>query len=90
MSYEKNRERKVNSFVLFNNEKKTNDKHPDVSGTLTDENGKNWRIAGWKLKAKSGIEYIGGQVSEFKPMKQVKEEQVANANASDNTDDLPF
>jgi hypothetical protein len=94
-----NRERKPNSFVLFKNNQKQEEKHPDYSGTLTDENGKNWRIAGWVLESKnSGIKYLGGKISEFLTKQQIEERANSNggntANAvkpkTDDEHDLPF
>ena len=54
---------KKNSFVLFQNEKKS-EKAPDYRGTLTDENGKEWDIAVWERTSKKGTPFLSGKVSE--------------------------
>jgi len=47
-----------NSGALFFNEKKVKESHPDFNGAFTDENGKEFWIAGWKKKSKTGKKYI--------------------------------
>ncbi|MFA5382092.1 MAG: DUF736 domain-containing protein [Candidatus Micrarchaeia archaeon] len=46
-------EQKNNSGVLFGNDKKTKDNHPDYKGNACIE-GKIYWISGWKKKGKSG------------------------------------
>lgn len=53
-----------NSFVLFLEAEKKTEKSPDYTGTLTDENGKKWRIAAWKRISSSGSPFLSGKVSE--------------------------
>lgn len=56
-------EMKPNTFSLFENDKKGNDKRPDWSGKgLID--GKEVKIAVWKRTSQSGIEYLSGSVEE--------------------------
>lgn len=63
-------ELKNNTFSLFENDKKGNDKAPDFRGKgMVD--GKEMRIAVWKRKSASGIEYLSGSIEEpFKPAEQ--------------------
>ena len=78
---------KPNTFSLFENDKKGNDKSPDYRGKgLID--GKEVRIAIWKRKSASGIEYLSGTIEEpFKPATEpAKEEPITEAVA----DDIPF
>lgn len=85
-------ELKNNTFSLFENDKKGNDKAPDFRGKgMVD--GKEVRIAVWKRKSASGIEYLSGTIEEpFKPAEQpqqvaeTKEEPIAEAVA----DEIPF
>lgn len=80
-----NYEQKPNSFSLFKNEKKEKENQPDYSGTMTDENGKVFRISAWVNTAKSsGTKYLGGLISEMAP---VQTKPVTEPNTSD---DLPF
>lgn len=46
----------TNSGILFKNKyKEHGDKKPDYTGFFTDENGKEWSLAGWHNKAGIGI-----------------------------------
>lgn len=53
MSYEQ----KPGEGVIFANDKKGNDKAPDIRGTFTDENGVKKEIAGWKKTSQNGGVY---------------------------------
>lgn len=81
-------EMKEKTFSLFENDKKGNDKSPDWRGKgLID--GKEVRIAIWKRKSASGIEYLSGTIEEpFKPAEQSAEpeQQIEEAVA----DEIPF
>jgi uncharacterized protein (DUF736 family) len=46
-----------NSGVLFRNDRKTEEKHPDYTGTVTIMTEK-WRLAGWIKKSKAGRSYL--------------------------------
>lgn len=59
-----------NSFILFYETDKKTDKSPDFTGTYTDQNGKEWRIAAWERTSKSGKNFLSGKVDEFKPKGQ--------------------
>lgn len=48
---------------MFPNEKKGNDKAPDMTGTFK-LNGTEYNIAGWKTKSKQGKPYMSLKVSE--------------------------
>ena len=80
-------EMKDNTFSLFENDKRGNDKAPDYKGKGL-INGKEVKIAIWKRKSASGIEYLSGTIEEpFKPAAEpVKEEPIAEAVA----DEVPF
>lgn len=79
-------ELKNNTFSLFGNDKKGNDKSPDWRGKGMID-GKEVRIAIWKRKSASGIEYLSGTIEEpFKPAEPAKEEPITEAVA----DEIPF
>ena len=48
---------KDNTFVLFKNDKKESDKHPDLKGQGV-VNGKEYWVAGWKNVSQEGVGYI--------------------------------
>lgn len=48
---------KDNSGVLFRNDRKKEEKHPDYTGSLTIMSEK-WRLAGWIKKSKAGQSYL--------------------------------
>jgi hypothetical protein len=80
-------EQKPNSFSLFKNEQKTEDKQPDYSGTMTDASGKQFRISAWVNTAKSsGKNYLGGLISEMPPAQT----KPVTPPQADLADDLPF
>lgn len=78
---------KDNTFSLFENDKKGNDKAPDFRGKgMVD--GKEVRVAVWKRKSASGIEYLSGTIEEpFKPAEQPQPEQKIEEAVAD---DIPF
>lgn len=76
-------EQKNNTFSLFENDKKGNDRRPDYSGKgLID--GEEMKIAIWKKVSKSGIPYLSGTVE--KTEKTEPEPEVAK----ETTDEIPF
>lgn len=52
-----------NTGVLFKNNKKTSDKHPDFTGNIT-VNGKKLRLSAWTKDGKAG-KFISLSVSDF-------------------------
>lgn len=57
----------TNSFVLFPVKDKKSDKHPNLSGTLTDENGVEYYIDGWTNTTHDGRKYINGKIKRKEP-----------------------
>lgn len=47
-----------NTGALFFNEKKVKPNHPDFQGSMTDSNGTDFWVSGWKKKSKTGKKYI--------------------------------
>lgn len=81
-------ELKDNTFSLFENDKRGNDKAPDYKGKGM-INGKEVQVSIWKKTSASGISFMSGQVSEpyKKPEeKQDKEESITEAVA----DEIPL
>ena len=84
-------ELKNNTFSLFENDKKGNDKAPDFRGKgMVD--GKEVRVAVWKRKSASGIEYLSGTIEKNEKPAEVStttekpEQQIEEAVA----DQIPF
>lgn len=53
-----------NRGVLFRNDKKETEKHPDYTGKI-DVNGKEFRLAAWIRESKAGTKFMSLAVSEF-------------------------
>lgn len=56
-----------NTLVLFLDEEKASENHPDYTGKLTLADGTEKRIAAWRRVAGSGKKYLKGTVSDFEP-----------------------
>ena len=85
-------EMKDNTFSLFENDKKGNEKAPDYKGKGL-VSGVEVRIAVWKRKSQSGIEYLSGAIEEVaKPDMPQPEPQAEPEVAKDLLDDqgIPF
>ena len=80
---------KDNTFSLFENDKRGNDKAPDYKGKgMVD--GKEVRVAVWKRKSASGIEYLSGSIEEpMKPADQPAKEE-PKREAALNDSEIPF
>lgn len=85
MSYEL----KLNTFSAFANDKNGNEKKPDWTGKINID-GKEMRVAIWKRKSASGIEYLSGSISEA--VKPVEEPQTVSETKEGILDDsqIPF
>jgi hypothetical protein len=53
------------TFVLFT-EENVNPKAPNLKGTYTDENNKEWEIKAWKKTSKAGKQFLSGKIEEKK------------------------
>lgn len=69
----------TNTGVLFKNDRKESEKHPDYTGKVNME-GKDMRLAAWIKEGKNG-KFMSLALSEF----QEKEESATVSN-----DDIPF
>ena len=70
-----------NRFVLFKNEKKTTDKHPNMTGTL-DVNGVEYWISGWTKEGKNG-KFISGSIKLKEETRQSSEPTRKTVDESD-------
>lgn len=81
---------KDNTFSLFENDKKGNDKAPDYKGKGL-IGGKEVRVAVWKKTSQSGISYLSGSVEEAQKAETPKEEpEKADPKESLNDSEIPF
>lgn len=81
-------EQKDNSFTLFENDKKGNDKAPTLKGKGM-VGGKEVKIAVWKKIGKTGVEYWSGNIE---PVAQEPAEAPKEEKQEDLLDDqqIPF
>jgi len=80
------------SGILFKNDKKTQDKHPDYRGEAT-VGGKQWRLAGWIKDGRTG-KFLSLAFSEPQAQQAPQTGQAAKpeppADDTTNYDDIPF
>ncbi len=76
-------EQKPDSGVLFRNNKKETEKHPDYTGRCL-VNGKEMFMSAWINESKNGIKYMALKFQE------PRNEAGVPAGANQPTDDLPF
>lgn len=77
----------TNKGSLFKNEKKTEEKHPDMSGSIN-INGTDYWISGWKKQSKAGTGFISLSV---RPKEQIRQSsQPTNKAKAQDFDDLDF
>lgn len=87
-----------NRFVLFRNDRKTEERHPDYTGSFVDESGAEYFCDAWIKKSAKGS-FMSGRVKPKKP----KVEQSMYDDAAERTlnarrgslkdqidDDIPF
>lgn len=84
---------RTNTFALFPVKDRKTDKHPNLSGTLTLDDGSEWFIDGWTTTAKNGSKFINGKVKR----KQARQEDVVarvqqgvNQHFGTGDDEIPF
>lgn len=76
----------TNRGVLFKNDKKESDKHPDYTGKINFD-GKDMRLAAWIKEGQNG-KFMSLTVSEFQ--KQEAPKQTGAGKLADMSDDIPF
>ena len=79
----------TNRGSLFKNEKKTEEKHPDLSGSIN-INGKDYWISGWSKVSKGGQKFISLSVREKQEATRQIDKPTTKAKAADFNDDIPW
>lgn len=75
----------TNKGAIFKNNRKTTDRHPDMTGKLNVD-GKDYWISGWTCyKRQGGEKYLQLSIT---PVEEKPRE--TNYNANDEMDDAPF
>ena len=79
-------ENKPNTGVLFKNDRKTTENHPDLTGTFYDEDGNERWLSAWKNTSRGGKQYVSIVVGD------VKEQQFSRSRPEpdDFDKDIPF
>jgi hypothetical protein len=78
-----------NTFTLFRNNRKANEKHADFNGTFTDEQGREYWVNAWSKTPKNGGEkFLSGSVR-LKENKNDAPPKV-EGRAVDLNDEVPF
>lgn len=78
----------TNRGSLFKNDKKTEEKHPDMSGSINIDGVEYW-ISGWKKRSKADVGFISLSVRHKEQTRQ-SSQPTQKAKADDFEDDLPF
>ena len=80
----------TNTFILFRNNKKTKDSHPDYSGSMNVD-GEEKQISAWIKEGKSG-KFMSGRIAEpYVPGEDRTEKKSAPAKIQiDEDSDIPF
>jgi hypothetical protein len=77
--------------VLFKNDKKTSDLHPDYKGNMTAE-GKDYWLSAWIKRDKNGKAFmsLSLQPKETPPAQAAKPAKAAAGGVVDDADEIPF
>lgn len=82
-----------NRFVLFKNDRKTEERHPDYTGSFVDENGLEYFCDAWIKKSAKGS-YMSGRMKHKKPKNEQSmydEQPARRGSIKDQIDDeIPF
>lgn len=79
----------TNRGTLFKNEKKTEDRHPDMNGSINIE-GKEYWISGWKKVSKAGTGFISLSVRAKEEQTRQISKPTTKSKAADIDDDIPW
>lgn len=77
----------TNRGSLFKNDKKTEEKHPDMSGSINIDGTEYW-ISGWKKQSKQGANFLSLSVRPKEVVRQSS--QPTNKAKADDFDDFDF
>ena len=82
-----NYEPKPDTGVLFRNDKKESDNHPDYNGRIADENGREHWLSAWINESKDGRKYM--KLSRGKPCDETAKQGADNARQANGQDSAP-
>jgi len=85
MAYDKSNE---NSGVLFKNDRKESDKHPDYKGSIN-VNGEDFWLSAWLKTSSKGTRFMSLSVKPKEEQKKAPPKQ-DQSGFDDMDDDLPF
>lgn len=77
-------------LIIFKNENKEQENHPDMRGKITLANGAEFQVSLWNGVSATGVKYASGQVQVPRELEQQEEQEQGANDAGANTDDLPF
>lgn len=78
-----------NRGTLFKNEKKSEEKHPDMNGSINVD-GKDYWISGWKKTSKAGTAFLSLSVRAKEEQTRQVSKPTTKAKAEDFDSDLPW
>lgn len=79
----------TNRGSLFKNDKKTEEKHPDMSGSINIEGVEYW-ISGWKKQSKAGTGFISLSVRTKEQTRQSSKPTNKTKAQADDWSDIDF
>lgn len=79
----------TNRGSLFKNDKKTEEKHPDMSGSINIEGVEYW-ISGWKKQSKAGTGFISLSVRTKEQTRQSSNPTNKTKAQADDWSDIDF
>lgn len=79
----------TNRGTIFKNEKKSEEKHPDMNGSINVD-GKDYWISGWKKTSKAGTNFLSLSVRPKEEQTRQVSKPTTKAKAADFDDDLPW
>jgi hypothetical protein len=79
----------TNRGSLFKNDKKLEEKHPDMNGTINIEGTEYW-ISGWKKVSKAGSGFLSLSVRPKQEQTRQSSQPTKKAKEPDGWDDLDF
>ena len=79
----------TNRGSLFKNEKKEEEKHPDMNGSINVD-GKDYWISGWKKTSKAGTGFISLSVRPKQEQSRQSSQPIKKSKEPDGWDDLDF
>lgn len=79
---------KPNTGILFKNDRKSEDRHPDYTGTWIDDGGQECYLDAWKNESKNGKAYLKLRVG--KPKQQESAPKQAYKPQKYQETDVPF